>query len=98
MCKTERKFHADLLLIENENCSHYVLILNMSRFFAIGNKKKHFCKSCLNYFYTEDKLNAQVKIGCPNVRTILPEKSFVELEVSSSTPPMFMEQLMTSSP
>ena len=46
----------DLLLIANKNKSHYVYIKDFNRFICSKTKcrtKKHFCKSCLQYFSSE---------------------------------------------
>ena len=40
----------DLLLINNENKSHYVCIKDLT---DLCQTKKHFCKYCLQYFSSE---------------------------------------------
>ena len=49
----------DLLLIHEENKSHYVYIKDFNRFMFNKSKnknKKHFCRYCLQYFSSESIL------------------------------------------
>ena len=55
----------DLLLINNENKSHYVYIKNFSRFMFNKTKcksKKHFCRYCLQCFSSERVLREHKEI------------------------------------
>ena len=56
---SDQKFHSsmDLLLISNENKSHYVYVKDFNRFMCNKTKnknKKYFCKCCLQCFSTEN--------------------------------------------
>ena len=49
----------DLLLISNENKSHYVYIKDLNKFMCNKTKnknKKHFCECCLQCFSSEQVL------------------------------------------
>ena len=55
----ELKNGMDLLLISDENKSHYVYIKNFNRFMCNKTKcknKKHFCRYCLQCFSSEKVL------------------------------------------
>ena len=66
----------DLLLISNENKSHYVYIKDLNRFMCNKTKnenKKFFCKGCLQYFSSENfliehKENCLIINGKQNVK------------------------------
>ena len=50
--KQEFKHQMDLLLINDENRSHYVYVKNFNKFIfnkAKHKNKKHFCRYCLQY-------------------------------------------------
>lgn len=70
-----RKVRVNLLLIENNGKSHYVLIKNLSRLVRSQISKHHgrlfFCDDCLLFFSSENNLNSHV---CSGVTTVLPEK------------------------
>ena len=57
---SDQKFHnsMDLLLISDENKSHYVYIKDFNRFMCnkTKSKKKYFCKCCLQCFSSEKVL------------------------------------------
>ena len=49
----------DLLLVMDENKSHYVYIKGFDRFMfhkAKNKNKKYFCRSCLQFFSSKDLL------------------------------------------
>ena len=55
----------DLLLVIDENKSHYVYIKDFNRFMfhKTNNKnKKYFCKSCLNCFSSKNELTEHKKV------------------------------------
>ena len=55
----------DLLLLINENKSHYVYIKDFDRFMFHKTKnknKKYFCKSCLQCFSTKNVLTKNKKV------------------------------------
>ena len=65
---SDQKFenYMDLLLISNENKSHYVYIKDFNRFMCNKSKnrnKKHFCKRCLQCFSSE-KILIEHKENC----------------------------------
>lgn len=67
-----------LLLLENDNSSHYCLIKDLPRLVRSQITKHHgklfFCESCLLFFPSENELNSHV---CGGVVTLLPEKGSV---------------------
>ena len=68
VCVSNQKFHnsMDLLMISNENKSHYVYIKYFNRFMCNKTKnknKKHFCKCCLQCFSSE-KILIEHKENC----------------------------------
>lgn len=71
----KRKIRINLLLIEEGNKSHYVLIKNLSRLVRTQITKHHsklfFCEDCLIFFNTEYGYVSHV---CGGVATVLPEK------------------------
>lgn len=71
----KRKTRINLLLVENGNRSHYVLIKNLSRLVRSQITKHHnkiyFCDDCLLFFPSEQKLDSHV---CSGVCTMLPGK------------------------
>ena len=75
----------DLLLVMNENKSHYVYIKNFDRFVfhKTNNKnKKYFCKSCLQCFSSKNVLTEHRKVclssnGAQSVRL---EKAMIRLK------------------
>ena len=59
VCVSDQNFenYMDLLLITNENKSHYVYIKDFNRFMCNKTKnrnKKYFCKCCLQCFSSEN--------------------------------------------
>lgn len=79
--KNEREKHMNLLLINRLGDSHFCLITDLSRLVSgqINRKhgKKYICNSCLNFFYTEEKLKKH-KIICKELNKCaikLPDKS-----------------------
>lgn len=56
----KRKYHINLLLIENEDKSHYIYIKNLSRLISSQlNKKEHekfICDTCFYYTSNEEKI------------------------------------------
>ena len=55
----------DLLLINDENKSHYICIKNLERFMFNKTKdksKKHFYKYCLQFFSSKNVLQQHRKI------------------------------------
>ena len=83
----------DLLLVINENKSHYVYIRNFDRFIFHKTKnknKKYFCKSCLQCFSSKNVLTERKKVclsinGVQSVRveigTIEFKKYFIQIPV-----------------
>ena len=86
ICKNEneRKYSIVLLLIKNEDNSHYCLVKNTSALLAsqVNNHKckLYFCLNCLNYYYDPDKLKIHkeycneketVKLNMPEPETYL---------------------------
>lgn len=74
--------HINLLLIENENSSHYCLIKNLSRLVRSQITKHHgnifFCDVCFTFFRSQEELNNHV---CGEPTYFLPEKgSFVQFK------------------
>ena len=73
----------DLLLVIDENKSHYVYIKDFDRFMFHKTKnknKKYFCKSCLQYFSCKNVLTKHKKVcfsinGAQSVRL---EKGTIE--------------------
>ena len=68
----------DLLLVANENKSHYVYIKDFDRFIfhKVKNKnKKHFCKSCLQCFSSKVVLTEHKEV-CLNMN----DAQFVKIE------------------
>ena len=56
----------DLLIITDENRSHYVYIKDFNRFMCNKTKcktKKHFCKYCLHWF-SREKVLVERKKAC----------------------------------
>ena len=65
---SDQKFHnsVDLLLMSDENKSHYVHVKDFNRFMCNKTKnknKKYFCKYCLQCFSSETILTEQRKIA-----------------------------------
>ena len=94
--KDERKHNIVLLLIKNEDNSHYCLVKNTSALLASQvNKRKcklYFCLNCLNYYDNQDKLEIHkeycnekdtVKIIMPKPETYL---FFKNLQNSEKAP------------
>ena len=83
----------DLLLVIDENKSHYVYIRNFDRFIFHKTKnknKKYFCKSCLQCFSSKNVLTERKKVclsinGVQSVRveigTIEFKKYFIQIPV-----------------
>ena len=75
----------DLLLVIDENKSHCVYIKDFDRFMFLKTKnknKKHFCKSCLQYFNSKHVLTEHKKVyssinGAQSVRL---EKGTIEFK------------------
>ena len=89
-CKkeNERKYNIVLLLINNEDKSHYCLVKNTSALLSSQVSKRkcklHFCLNCLNYYDDPDKLEIHkdycnekdtVKIIMPKPETFLEFKN-----------------------
>lgn len=77
-----KKYHVNLLLLENNNHSHYCLIKDLGRLVRPQVTKHHgkiyFCDDCLLFFNSEHKLNEH---KCGGVATLLPEKgSFIQFK------------------
>lgn len=77
-----RKIRINLLLLENGNKSHYILIKNLSRLVRAQITKHHsmlyFCDDCLLFFPTDNKLNNHI---CSGVTTVLPDQgSYLEFK------------------
>ena len=90
---SDQKFHnsMDLLLISNENKSHYVYIKDFNRFTCnkIKSKnKKYFCKCCLQCFSSE-KVFVEHKQNC----LIINGKQSLELKSSSISFKNYFKQL-----
>jgi hypothetical protein len=63
---TNYKECCNLLLIQEGEKSHYVLIKNMSPLVDRGNKNKSYvCPTCMTSYRTEDKLHKHLHNGCP---------------------------------
>ena len=73
----------DLLLVTDENKSHYVYIKDFDRFMFHKTKnknKKWFCRSCLQYFSSE---SVSIKHFCLNIngkQSVILEKGIIEFE------------------
>lgn len=71
----KRSKNINLLLIENGNKSHYVLINNLSRLVRSQITKHHgklyFCEDCLIFFATEHGFESHI---CSGIATVLPDK------------------------
>ena len=75
----------DLLLVIDENKSHYVYIKDINRFMfrkRKNKKKKYICKSCLQCFSSKNVLTKQKKVclrinGAQSVRL---EKGTIEFK------------------
>ena len=90
---TGSKHDIILLLIKNEDNSHYCLVKNLSALLASQindhNHKRHFCLNCFNGFNTPESLNKHkeycynnecVKINMPPQGTYLRFKNFLYSE------------------
>lgn len=70
-----RKNKINLLLLENGNVSHYVLIRDLPRLVRSQISKHHgklyFCEDCLIFFSSEITLSKHI---CSGVMTVIPEK------------------------
>ena len=81
----------DLLLISNENKSHYVYIKDFNRFMCNETKnknKKYFCKCCLQCFSSE-----QVLMGHKKNCLIINGKQSVKLKSGSISFKNYFKQL-----
>ena len=73
--------HIDLLLIEEKEKRHYVLIKDFNTFMynhTLHCRKKHFCCYCLQAFGTEEILKCHIKNCCKingKQKVIMPKKS-----------------------
>ncbi|KAL0850902.1 hypothetical protein ABMA28_006811 [Loxostege sticticalis] len=76
--KSKDRIKINLLLLESQAQSHFVLIRNLSRLVRTQITKHHcklyFCDDCLLFFTTEKKLNDHT---CSGVCTVLPDKGAV---------------------
>ena len=83
----------DLLLLNDDDKSHYVYIKNFDRFMfhkTRNKKKKWFCKSCLQCFSSENKL-AKHKEDCLNInskQSVKLEEGIIEFENYSKQIPV----------
>ena len=73
----------DLLLIINENKSHYMYIKDWQMFHKTINKnKKYFCKSCLQCFSSINVLTKEVYLSINGARSVrLEEKGTIGLKI-----------------
>lgn len=61
--KKMKKYHVDLMRLQKEMKSHFVLISNFSRFmWEPGYNKKYFCRVCLHGFITKHGRNKHSKL------------------------------------
>ena len=71
--------HVDLVLLHDEEYqrSHYVCITQFSRFVTggshAGKRTRHYCKSCLAGYDSQEKLLNHLSFGCAAVTKTLPE-------------------------
>ena len=75
----------DLLLIINENKSHYVCVKDFDRFMFHKTKiknKKYFCKSCLHCFNSKNVLteHKEVCLSINGTRSVKLEKGTIEFK------------------
>ena len=76
----------DLLLVANENKSHYVYIKNFDKFMfhKVKNKnKKYFCKSCLQCFSSKVVLteHKEVCLNMNDAQSVKIEKGTMEFKI-----------------
>ncbi len=60
----ERSYQVNLLLLQSENQSHYVVIKNIHRFLSDrrkGNSSYYFCQYCLHGFTSQNLLNDHIQ-------------------------------------
>ena len=85
--------HLELLYLEDESVSHYVLIKDFNRFmynFTKHKGKKHFCMNCLQCFYSNISL-AKHKVYCKEVQaTELPQK-YIDKNGIERTPCVYFQ-------
>ncbi|KAI8129580.1 hypothetical protein CVS40_0929 [Lucilia cuprina] len=75
LTKEEKIKHINLMLLENTEGFHYILISNMSRLlknqFTKHNTKLHFCNSCLQYTHDVSTMENH-KMECGKIVTHMP--------------------------
>ena len=68
---TDASCHFDLLIVDDEDCSHYVYIKSLSRLInnqkSSHNGKSNFCKYCNHGFRNEELSNKHYDRGCMEV-------------------------------
>lgn len=76
--KVEKEKHINLLLIEENEKSHYVLVTNLSKLISSqineNSKRKFFCNGCLSFFARGDQLEFHRQSLCGEVKAKLPTK------------------------
>lgn len=75
--KNKQLIHINLLLLsDNSGKTHYCWIKDMSRLLLSqinrNKSKKYFCDGCLQYFYSQGKLNVHQKEDCNFICTKIP--------------------------
>ena len=75
----------DLLLVMNENMSHYMYMKDFDRFMFHKTKnknKKHFCKSCLQCFSSKNVLteHKEVCLSINGAQSVSVEKGAIEFK------------------
>lgn len=83
LTKQKKKRHANLLLIEEKNKTHYISIISLSRLVNTqmsGKRAKFFCDTCLSCFKSLDELQFHEEIGCTKVMQQLPDDDFIEFK------------------
>lgn len=81
LTKKKKKRHANLLLIEKGNATHYIAIIKLSRLVnsQMGVKTaKYFCDQCLGSFKSYEELEFHGEIGCSEVFQQLPKDPFIK--------------------
>lgn len=76
--KNEKTNHANLLLIEKFDRSHFVWIKSLSRLvrpqLLSSHKELYFCNTCLSVYKTGSELEFHYEVGCEHVKVELPLK------------------------
>src|SRR5207302_10508090 len=67
---TEQPFdkHVNLLLLQNDETAHYVLILSDSLFGKHGERRHFYCKFCLKTFAGKEVMNKHTR-NCAKLNT-----------------------------